>query len=244
MRGWWLAAALVVLAPAICCGAQECPRSGDGAASAVRTLTGRLVLHNGLRRWWGLQVSQAVCGAGEIQVIVNSGDDAEDRRQANELDTLRGCDVEITGPLNVPGTGYFSAPLYQTRYDVKAEPGCIRQPLFPEYTGSLPAGNLRRYDVRISLDYVPGDHPPAFVITGNGRRLSPWQAYASYRLTGERVMYAECGRGFAATRFSGGSAAHPWLVDGTVGLDPERAAAAHVTHVSVTYTCIKQRFVP
>ena len=213
-------------------------------ASSIRTIAGRLVLHEGLRRWWGLEVSPEVCGQHEVQVIVNSGDDAEDRAQSRELDSLRGCNVQITGPLNIPGTGYFSAELYVTRHEVTADPGCARQPLFPDFTGMFTARNLRRYQVLLSFDYLPGDHPARFVITTDKRRLVPWQVYASYDLTGEVVMYAHCGRGFEATSFRGATAAHPWLIDGSVALDPEAARAHHISHIELTYVCQRSRTLP
>ena len=242
------AAVLLAALAAQAFGAQECPHPGGSIPPPgplpLSTLHGKLLLHNGLRRWWGLQVSPPVCGSSEIQVIVNSGDDAEDRAQSRDLDTLRGCNVEITGPLQVPGTGYFSADLYVTRHEITPAPGCVRQPGFVDYTGSFPPANLRRYAVKLTFDYLPGDHPPGFVITAGKRHLVPWQPYAGYRLTGESILYAECGRDFNATSFTGAPAAHPWLIDGTVGLDPQRAAAQHVTHITVTYTCVRQRFVP
>ncbi len=69
------------------------------------------------------------------------------------------------------------------------------------------------------------------------KSLVPWQAYANYFLTGEFGLYARCADDFDLTHFQGTPAAKPWLTDNSIAMDPETAAAEHVTHLRLDYTC-------
>jgi hypothetical protein len=74
----------------------------------------------------------------------------------------------------------------------------------------------------------------------DGRILTPWQAYASYWLTGGYVFYAYCADGFDLTHFVGTPETKPWLVDNYIAMDPEGAAQKHVTRLRLDYTCRRE----
>jgi hypothetical protein len=95
------------------------------------------------------------------------------------------------------------------------------------------------------VDYGPGDHPVRFRVRTAGRELRPWQAYASYMLTGGFVLYGYCGEGFAIKKVFGTPAAKPshfdeaGASDDAAAFDPEGAAAAGKTDLHLGYTCIR-----
>ena len=59
----------------------------------------------------------------------------------------------------------------------------LKTPL-PDYSGAKPDNAVRAYRVEMRVDYEPGDHPIVFLVENSGKELRPWQAYASFRLTG------------------------------------------------------------
>jgi hypothetical protein len=91
------------------------------------------------------------------------------------------------------------------------------------------------------IKYVPGDHPITFRITSSGRDLNPWQAYASYLLTGGFVLYGHCGEGFVVDRVFGAPEAKPSHFDDMAAFDPESAAASGKTDLYLSYTCVRDK---
>lgn len=95
------------------------------------------------------------------------------------------------------------------------------------------------------VDYRPGDHPIMFNVRSGDRELRPWQAYASYRLTGGFVLYGSCARGFVVDKVYGTPSARPTHFDDPrtpsdmASYDPESAAQAGVTDLHLGYTCIR-----
>ena len=74
-----------------------------------------------------------------------------------------------------------------------------------------------------------------------GRKLMPWQAYASYMLTGGYVLYGYCGDGFVVDKVFGTPEAHPGhFDDGTASFDPESAAQSGKWNLHLGYTCIRE----
>ncbi len=88
--------------------------------------------------------------------------------------------------------------------------------------------------------YEPGDHPILFRVTNGGKQLKPWQAYASYLLTGGFVLCGNCANGFAVHKAFGTPEAKPQVI-GNAAFDPESAAAAGKKILHLSYTCVRER---
>ena len=220
--------------------AQECPlrsSSGPSTPSKVRTLEGQLVFHNDIRGWFELKLDRAACGHDSIQLLPF--------KKAQPLDVLRGCRIRSSGTIDFSPTGYFSADIFQDTEKVEAVGKCVMQPPFADYSSAKPDKHVRTYKVDMHIDYRPGDHPLEFHVWGAGRELRPWQAYASYMLTGGFVLYGHCAEGFIVDKVYGTPAAHPMhfdepgAPDDMAAFDPENAAAAGKTNLHLGYTCIR-----
>lgn len=237
---------ILLLLCGCCCVAlaQDCPKdnsNGPPVPSQQRTLQGQLVWHNDLRGWFGLKTDGEVCGVHEVQLIADPGDNFGPRWKVIEQRTerLRECRVRSQGFLQIPMTGYYSAPVYQIVTKIEPVGPCTPKAAFPDYSEAKPKSGLDRYTVSMSFDY--GHKSPLIAhVAAHGQELRPWQAYAHYDLTGGFVFYAYCATGFGATKFQGTPEAKPWLVDAYIALDPEEAAAKHVTHITLQYTCQKE----
>jgi len=97
----------------------------------------------------------------------------------------------------------------------------------------------------MDIDYSPGDHPILFHVSSSGKDLQPWEAYASYSLTGSFVLYGECGEGFRVDKVYGTPQANPGHFtekgepDDMAAFDPENAAAAGKKKLRLGYTCMR-----
>ncbi|MFL6800426.1 MAG: hypothetical protein ACJ8EQ_01480 [Sphingomicrobium sp.] len=222
--------ALVVAPLVVTCGAsrasaQQCSRASSGAAapSQVQTLEGRLVYRNDIRQWFELKLDKPTCGESSIQLVPANG-------QWERLEILRGCRVNVTGQIDYSPTGYYSRELYQDASRVRPVGRCVKQPRLPDYSKARPAKNVRAYRVEMQVDYRPGDHPIAFHVRSGRRELRPWQAYATYTLTGSFVLYGQCAEGFVVARVWGTKSARPGHFtergssDDMATFDPESAA--------------------
>ena len=107
---------------------------------------------------------------------------------------------------------------------------------------------LASYRVEFSLRYGDDepDTPIKVSVTHQGQKLWPWQAYASYFLTGGFALYGACAENYVLGTVSGTIEGHPGHFD-EVGsasdkatFDPESAAAAGVRHQRLTYTCVRR----
>ena len=90
--------------------AQSCPRenpAGPSIASTSRVLTGRIVLHQGLRTWLALQLPEPVCGGTAVELTGPTGLADSSEAVYRSLEVHRGCNATITGALALPATGYF-----------------------------------------------------------------------------------------------------------------------------------------
>ena len=223
--------------------AQSCPKGnpdGPNIESESRTLTGKVVYHDEIRQWFGLQLDAPVCGEKEIQLLQGDGAFEVDEGNAYDIEVFRGCRVTVHGPLGIPGTGYYSAELYQNVDKIEPAKDCVLKPHLPDYSKAKPTPAVRSYRVSMQIDYqARGGHIVVTAQSG-GRTLTPWQAYASYWFTGGYVFYALCADGFDLTHFTGTPETKPWLDDNKIDMDPETAAMKHVTQLHLDYTCRRE----
>lgn len=221
---------------------QECPQAGAtgrATASRPRTLEGLLVFHDGIRQSFELKLNQPQCGQSSVELVRGDGD-------WTPLEVLRGCRVRSTGTVDLSSTGYYSLDTYQNVDEIEPVGTCQRQQLFPEYSGTKPDKAVKSYRVEMDVNYRPGDHPIVFRISSLGKELQPWQAYASYQLTGGFVLYGLCGEGFVIDKVFGTPQANPSHFDeprdsGDMAMfDPESAAASGKKDLQLGYTCVRK----
>jgi hypothetical protein len=201
-------------------------------------LEGRLIFHEGIREWFELKLDQPQCGQTSIQLLDVSHD-------STALEVLRGCRVRSRGAIDLSPTGYYSLDTYQAVNQVEPVGTCERQLPLPDYSNAKPDKGVTEYRVDMLLDYEPGDHPITFRVSSAGKELRPWQAYASYMLTGDFVLYGDCGEGFVVDKVFGTRQANPSHFDlprtssDRATFDPESAAASGESHLHLVYTCAR-----
>jgi len=163
------------------------------------------------------------------------------------LEVLRGCQVRSTGAIDFSPTGYYSLDLYQNVEEIESLGTCAKQLPFPDYSKAKRDKTIRRYQVDMHVDYEPGDHPIIFRVSSAGKDLRPWQAYASYWLTGGFVLYGYCGEGFFVDKVFGTPQAkpehfeEPRTPEDAALFDPESAAASGTKHLDLGYTCVRKQ---
>ena len=124
---------------------------------------------------------------------------------------------------------------------------CTRQLPLPDYSRAKPDKAVRAYRVEMDVDYRPGDHPIVFRVSSSAKNLQPWQAYASYMLTGGLVLYGHCGEGFAVDQVFGTLEAMPSHFTASQDpsdmamFDPESAAASGKKDLRLGYTCVRRK---
>lgn len=221
---------------------QQCPRTsatGLGTASEVRILEGRLVFHDSIRKWFELKLDRPECGQTSIELMPIDTD-------WTPVEVLRGCRVRSSGTIDFSPTGYFSLDTYQDVEQIEPVGECAKQSPFPDYSKAKPDRSVREYRVEMHVDYEPGDHPITFHVSNAGEELQPWQAYASYMLTGGFVLYGYCGKGFVVDEVFGTPEANPshfterGSPDDAAAFDPEGAAASGKKGLKVGYTCVRK----
>ncbi len=236
LKGCLLAVLLATCSAAL---AQQCPKAskdGPSVPSEVRTLEGKLIFHDGVRKWFELKLDQPQCEQASIQLVPNG----------SELQVLRGCRVKSTGQIDFSPTGYYSLDTYQGADRIEPVGACERQPPFPDYSQAKPDKSIRQYRVDMDINY-DGEHPIIFRVTSAGKELHPWQAYASYLLTGGFVLYGHCGDGFVVDKVFGTREAKPSHFDeprtssDMAMFDPETAADSGKKHMHLGYTCIREQ---
>jgi hypothetical protein len=224
-------------------GGQQCPQTsttGPNTASEVRKLEGALVFHDAIRKWFELKLDAPQCGQASIELIRAT---IEDWRP---LEVLRGCRVRSSGTIGISGTGYYSLEMYQDVEDIESIGSCEKQLPLPDYTDAKPDETVRQYRVEMHVNYGPRDHPIIFRVSSAGKELQPWQAYASYTLTGGFVLYGHCGEGFVVDKVFGTSQAkpshfeEPRTPDDMAAFDPESAAASGIRDLHLGYTCVRK----
>lgn len=235
-----LAIAVCVSAPAV---AQQCPKSTEkepDILSAPRTLEGQLVFHDAVRKWFELKLDHSECGQSSIELL--------GARSARALvEVLRGCHVRSKGSLGLALTGYYSLNVYQDVQEIEPVGECARQAPLPDYSKAKPDKVVRNYQVDMTTDYDPLNHPIGVRVTSAGKELQPWQAYASYELTGGFVLYGRCAEGFMVDRVFGSQEASPsHFTDrgdpsDMAEFDPEGVANSADKHLHLGYTCVRKR---
>ena len=222
---------------------QSCPQAdpaGPLVASQVLTLEGQLVFHDGIRQWFELRLDQPQCGQSSTELVRGDQD-------WKPLEIMRGCRVRSRGEMAISGTGYYSLETYQFVDKIEPVGTCTRQSQFPNHSKDKPDPAVRRYRVDMRVDYEPGDHPVIFHVSTGDKELRPWQAYASYYLTGGFVLYGHCGKGFVVDKVFGTPKANPGHFDeprtsGDMAMfDPESAASSGVMRLNLGYTCLRNR---
>ena len=92
MRHHMLLLALISCAVTSASG-QACPESsktGASVPSEVRTLEGKLIFHDGIRKWFELRLDQPQCGQASIQLVRLV-------RDWTPIEVLGGCPVQVAG---------------------------------------------------------------------------------------------------------------------------------------------------
>jgi hypothetical protein len=235
---------VLVIALASCAAVRafgQCPeRIPKPAEVVVTTLEGQLVYHDSIRQWFELKLDQPQCGQASIELV-------RGKREWKSLEVLRSCRVRSRGPIGFSPTGYYSLAVYQDAAEIEPVGACVRQPPFPDYSNAEPDKTVLDYRVEMHVDYEPGDHPIVFSVSHAGKELRPWQAYASYSLTGLFVLYGSCGKGFVVDEVFGTPQANPSHFDeprtsGDMAMfDPESAAASGRKDLHLGFTCVRKR---
>jgi hypothetical protein len=203
-------ASLLIFCATLPARGQNCPQEnskGPSLPSESRTLVGRLIYHDGIRKWFELKLDEPECGQKSIQLLQGGG--AFSPWNPASLEILRGCRIRTKGNLAFPSTGYYTLDLYQNVENAEPVRECIKQPPLPDFSKAKPDQSIRSYRVEMTIDYTQADRPIFFRVTSKGKELQPWQAYASYWLTGGYILYGNCAKGFAVDRVFGDSDATP-----------------------------------
>jgi hypothetical protein len=144
-------------------------------------------------------------------------------------------------------TGYYSLDVFQNVERIDPAESCLKQPPFPDYSAVKANKAVRAYRVDMDVNYRSVDHPILFHVTSAHRELRPWQAYASYALTGGAVLYGQCGAGFVIDKVFGTPQAKPSHFDDPrtpedmAAFDPEGAAQSGKWDLHLGYTCIREK---
>lgn len=231
-----LLACVLLASAALSAAGQTCPKSTTGSPSQVRELEGQVLYHDGLRQWFELKLDKPQCGQTSIQIAATQG--------PTPIETLRDCRVSSRGYLDYAHTGYFSREMYQDAQAIEPIGKCERKPPFPDYSNAKPSKSVRAYRVDMIINYRPGDHPVTFRVTSAGKPLQPWQAYASYYLTGGFALRGHCSQGFVVDKVFGTPEARPGHFDpdspdDVASFEPEYAAEAGKWDLQLTYTCVR-----
>jgi len=222
--------------------AQDCPQpsaTGPNVASQAQTLEGQLVYHNGIRHWFELQLDAPQCGESSLQLMQIGAEDF------SALAVLRGCRVRSTGTIDFSPTGYYSRNLFQDVKKIEPVGACAKQPPFPPEPDAKPDKQVQAYKVTMHVVYGDENQPIVFDVRSDGRELQPWQAYASYWLTGDLALYGKCAEGFAVGDVSGTPEADPghfWPGEEVdmATFEPEAAAQRGNSVLDLSYTCIRR----
>lgn len=213
---------------------------GRQTESVSRTLAGKVAYHDEIRKWFELVLDTPTCGQSAVQLLQGCGAFEVDEGNGRAIEEFRGCHVTVDGPLGIPGTGYYCADIYQNADKIDPDQGCLKQPPLPDYSKTKADSSIRKYRVRMRMDYSARGGKIEVMVRSGDKSLTPWQAYASYWLTGGYVFYGNCAENFAMSHVRGTPEANPRMVDNQASLDPESAAAKHIRWVTLEFTCRKE----
>lgn len=224
-------------------GHSACPDVDDNGyphASDAQKLEGKLVFHNGLRAWYELRLDKPKCGISSLQLVQHPSDDQNIEKKIKKYE---GCRVFSKGVIDFSPTGYYALEVFQSVTAIEPVGACAQKPLPPDFSQAKPYNSITSYRVMMHVDYVTGDHPILFRVSSGGRELHPWQAYASYLLTGSNILYGYCAEGFAVGEVFGTPQAQPshfaapGEFDDAAAYSPETAAESGHPHMDLGYTC-------
>lgn len=234
-----LLAWVLLAAAALSVSGQTCPEpitnGGPDSPSEIRELQGHLLFHDGMRQWFELKLDKPQCGQTSIQVNLI--------QDSTHIEIFRGCRVRSRGELDYRTTGYISLEMYQNLRAIEPIGKCERKAPFPDYSKAKPDSGIRAYRVDMIFNNKR-DRPIPVRVTSAGKPLRPWQAYASYFLTGVFTLYGNCGEGFSVDKVFGTPEANPLhhdpeIEDNSAMFDLDSAAAAGKWYLQLGYTCVR-----
>jgi hypothetical protein len=223
----------------------QCPKespNGPSQPSEARTLEGRLIYHDGMRKWFELKLDRPECGQASVELF--PGRSAFSPGNPAGLETFRGCRVRTEGPLGGAASGYYTLDINLSVGEIEPIGKCTRQPPLPDFSKAKPDKSIHSYRVGMTIDYEQADHPIFLRVTSGGKVLQPWQAYASYFLTGGYVLYGYCAKGFTVDRVFGDSEASPQHFEergspnDAAMFDPDDTDGVAKKKLQLGYTCM------
>ncbi|MGA2966351.1 MAG: hypothetical protein ABSD64_09070 [Terriglobales bacterium] len=194
---------LIVGAAVLICSAataQTCPNRSTGSNTPNEAvLHGTLIHHDELRQWLGLKLDRPTCDEDEIELVFSTSG------RWRTADALRNCKVSVRGYLYDGATGYYSANLAIQDAKLLPDNSCSAFPVAPNPALAPRKPNLTVYEAEIVVDYRGKGHVDVVVWANQQKkdRLTPWQAYVDYMLTGSRdVMWFGCADEFIVKKIS------------------------------------------
>ncbi|MDP8988578.1 MAG: hypothetical protein M3N41_00665, partial [Acidobacteriota bacterium] len=177
-----------------------------------------------------LKLDQPQCGEVFIELF---------EQGSNSLAILRGCRVKSQGALIISARGNIRQIVEQ----IEAVDRCVHKAPFPDFSNVKPDSAIREYRVEMHLN---GSHPIHFRVSQAGIALRPWQAYASYLLTGGGfLLYGSCADGFVVDKVFGTPQANPAHSPGArvpgdmAAFDLDGAARLGKKDLDVGFTCVR-----
>jgi hypothetical protein len=240
-----------------CCAlglAQQQKSQSTAKEPEFQTLSGQLVYHDGIHKWFELKLDREQSGQSSIQLVYAG-------QTWKQMQDLRGCRVRSRGLIFLsptgPSSGYYPLEYTQSVQHIESVGPCTLKPPTQVVTGAKPDKNVQDYRVDMRVNYSPGDHPVVFRVTSAGMELRPWQAYANYelqpwtsyashRLPLGSALYGTCGEGFVIDKVFGTPQASPsHLTASRDSLDmamfnSEGAVSSGNTDLRLGYTCVRK----
>jgi hypothetical protein len=205
----------------------QCP--SVGTETEVRTLQGRLIFHDRIQQWFELKLDQPQCGEASIELF---------EQDSNSLAILRGCRIKSQGALIFSARGNIRQIVEQ----IAPVGRCVHKAPFRDFSNVKPDRAIREYRVEM---HVNGSQPIHFRVSQAGKALRPWQAYASYLLTGGFLLYGLCADGFVVDKVFGTPEANPAHFEESRSptdmamFDLDRAAGLGRKYADLGFTCVR-----
>ena len=214
--------------------AQTCPREKPNNLpdAEIRTLHGRVIIHNGLRYWIELKPDRPICGHASVWLIDASSKVDDSEKIAFEA--MRDCTVTVSGRLGLSPTGY-STPMYMSVDRKQPDQNCVLQSTVPITYGEA-FTQVNRYRVHMIIDYN-GEGSVTATATAGSRLLQPWYAYAPYFILGDPVIRIRCAAGHNVSHISVTRGSQPFVADNYININLESAAQKGIWKTHVDYTC-------